>query len=653
MSSENPPLAPRNGHTLRVGNVCRISGCAKQKEESLDDQEDNAKEVIADLYSGQVEFDVIATTGKGEWLDRPELEQIELALKSREYDIFIFDDLSRLIRGGDAARLLGVGVDHGTRSICVKDGIDTCDPTWEEDALNACSESVAHIERTSKRVKQKCMNRFKKYGATPKRPIYGYVVPEEAKSFDEWQKDPNAVEFIREGARILGETLNGEATAEYFRKNQVPVGPYARNADWNGTMVLRFYRNPLLKGYPQRGKMRTVKHHGTGHRQSKRNPNGPTHYHVPHLAHFEPMEFDDLVARLADRNEHYRRKTVGGVDPQTGVSRKRSRYPGRHVFCGVCGRRFVFGGHGQTHRLMCNGARQHRCWNGITFDGPFAAREIAAAVMKEIETFPEFSVELFKLVEEEAEKQGTSSRDRMEQIRREESRLDRYIGNIVSEIREGRPCPSLREELHRLENEKESLLRERYQIERIPCRSITIGSVEEVKKLARDVFRNLAPDSQEFSRLMQKLIPKILVFPYRLCDGGKIVLRARFTLSLVPLLPPSHHANGFSEILRKEIVIDLFEPPQREAFRKQIVKLRSPDPAEDRPQGLTEKSISQMLGITKTAVQAAAVLQREMDRRGLSDPYVQVLEPPNDCPKLRRHHHPRYKFEPLIDGTTV
>ena len=111
-----------------------------------------------------------------------------------------------------------------------------------------------------------------------------------------------------------------------------------------------------------------------------------------------------------------------------------------------------------------------------------------------------------------------------------------------------------------------------------------------------------------------------------------------------------HYANGFSEILRKEIVIDLFEPPQREAFREQVVRLRLPDLAQDRPKGLTEKSISQMLGITKTAVQAAAALQREMYRHGLSDPYIQVLEPPDDCPKLRRHHHPRYKFEPLIDG---
>jgi DNA invertase Pin-like site-specific DNA recombinase len=100
-----------------VGNVCRISGCSNQKELSLEDQEDRAREAVEELYNGPTEFDFIATVGKGEALDRPELERIENAMLSGKYDLFVFDDLSRLIRGGEAARLLGVGVDHCTRSI--------------------------------------------------------------------------------------------------------------------------------------------------------------------------------------------------------------------------------------------------------------------------------------------------------------------------------------------------------------------------------------------------------------------------------------------------------------------------------------------------------------------------------------------------------
>ena len=136
-------LVPKNGHSVVVLIVCRISGCSRQKEASNDDQQDNAKEALARLYEGPVHFDVISTKGKGERLDRPEIEQIEAAYRSGKYDLVIFDDLSRLIRGGAAAKLLGIGVDHGTRTLCVQDGIDTTESTWEEDALNACSESVS------------------------------------------------------------------------------------------------------------------------------------------------------------------------------------------------------------------------------------------------------------------------------------------------------------------------------------------------------------------------------------------------------------------------------------------------------------------------------------------------------------------------------
>ena len=127
-------LKPRNGHLLKVGVVARISGGQRQKEASLEDQCDNARETIAELYEGPIHFDLLASTkAKGERLDRPELEMIERTYRSQQFDVLVYDDLGRLIRGGEAARLLGVGVDCGTRSICIDDAIDTCDETWEED----------------------------------------------------------------------------------------------------------------------------------------------------------------------------------------------------------------------------------------------------------------------------------------------------------------------------------------------------------------------------------------------------------------------------------------------------------------------------------------------------------------------------------------
>ncbi len=145
-------LKPRNSHTLVVGITARISGCANQKEMSLDDQVDHAKEVVADYDERQVEYRIIDTKGKGERLDRPELAEVEEAFRSGELDLAVQEDVGRLVRGADAVRLWGLAVDHGTRCIAPNDCCDTADDTLG--AGPACSmpalpgarpELLAHI----------------------------------------------------------------------------------------------------------------------------------------------------------------------------------------------------------------------------------------------------------------------------------------------------------------------------------------------------------------------------------------------------------------------------------------------------------------------------------------------------------------------------
>src|SRR2546430_2417143 len=99
MTTSSSPLVPRNGHTLIVGIVARISGCANQKELSLDDQIDHAKQVVGELYEGLIDYRVIATKGKGERLDRPELAQIDALLRSSELDLLVAEDIGRMVRG--------------------------------------------------------------------------------------------------------------------------------------------------------------------------------------------------------------------------------------------------------------------------------------------------------------------------------------------------------------------------------------------------------------------------------------------------------------------------------------------------------------------------------------------------------------------------
>jgi site-specific DNA recombinase len=126
---------------LVVGIVARISGCANQKEVSLDDQVAHGKKIVSDLFDGPpgpVEYVQIATKGKGERLDRPELAEVEQLLRSKRLDLLIAEDLGRLVRGLTAGWLCGIAVDHGTRVIAPNDGIDTADESWEQQTLRAC-----------------------------------------------------------------------------------------------------------------------------------------------------------------------------------------------------------------------------------------------------------------------------------------------------------------------------------------------------------------------------------------------------------------------------------------------------------------------------------------------------------------------------------
>jgi site-specific DNA recombinase len=621
-----------------VFTVCRISGCANQKELSLEDQADNAKEAVREIYDGPVEFHIIATTGKGERLDRPELNKVEAAYRSNLYDLGTYDDIGRLVRGAEAVRLWGVGVDHGTRSFSVADGIDTIESTWEEDALNACSESVAHNARTSRLIKQKSMNRFKKFGGVPARPIAGYIVPKEAKTYDEWQRDESATEVIRRGADVLRATLDYSAGADYLNEIKFAVGPYCRRKEWYGKMVARFYSNPLLKGAPQRGKRHTIKRHETGRRISVNNPKGPKYYHAPHLAHLTHEEFDGLQTLLTASHARHGRPKVDGVDPLFQRSRK-SRFPGMHATCWYCGWHYVWGANGITQSLMCSNSREWHCWHSLGFSGPDMVKKLVGAICAQLFHLEQFDEQFAALVELADVESGIA--DAWRQLQRDEANWAREKENVTATVRELGPRPMVLEAVQAVEARQHELLLRRHQLEQHGERRLQLpDSPSDLHCLLTSEFRRLAVESSAFASLMRSLVPEIFVYAVRLCDGGHLLPRAKIKLNLGGTYPELNLVPGLERLLTQELTLDLFDPLQRERIREEAVRLEAT--------GLKPKAIAQQIEEkpTATVVQNALALHRTMESLGLTTPYVTVLEPPDDYRKLRRHKNPRYQFRP-------
>lgn len=635
-------LTPRNGKTLQVLVVARISGCADQKDISLQDQEEHAKEAVAELYEGDVEYKTIATRGKGEQLDRPELEQIETLLCSRQYDLFVLDDLGRLVRGTDAVRILGKGVDHGTRTIAVNDCIDTADETWEEDAIAACRDHVGHNAHTSKRLKQKMMRRFEQKGECVANQIYGYIKPKGAKNYDDWTIDRDATPFIQEGARLLIESGNCSAVADHFNEKGVPVGPHCRVPRWNGAMIRRFYKNPILKGFVGRGFLHTVKHHGTGKRVCVKNPKGPKWREVPHLAHLTPEVFDQVNHRLQEKNKCYRRKRKNGEDPCSNRHRRDSNFPGQHAICAYCGRKYVWGGNGQTDHLMCNGPREWHCWNAISFDGIKARKQICDLIAEHITGLTGFAEQFQQILAEATQKVSGNAEQLRTEIERDQRELDRKKENLNSAILEYGAGDFVRSAKQRCDELEYELRQKRSRLARLQQETPQLpATIPELQQLFRESLAEAAEDSLEMTILLRKLVPKFEVIAMRLCDGGHVVAGARLTLALDGFVPDAELVPGLGSILTREVTINLSEPPQRERIRVEAVALAQ--------QGYNSEQIARMIAErpSSTAVQRALKLQRRMEELGLDSPYVVLDAPPEDYTKLRRHKNRRYRFLPV------
>ena len=95
--------------------------------------------------------------------------------------------------------------------------------------------------------------------------------------------------------------------------------------------------------------------------------------------------------------------------------------------------------------------------------------------------------------------------------------------------------------------------------------------------------------------------------------------------------------------MERILTVDLFDPPQRAAYREAVIEVRQANPIGKKKK---MEELAQTLGLTVTAMQYAVALHRKMNSLGITDPYMPITEPP-ESGKLRRHKHPRYQFTPL------
>lgn len=637
----DPPLAPRDGKLLQVLGIARIS-TEKQDERSLDDQQALYRRWLGEHCDGKYELTMIAGRGSGERLDRDEWLQAGQAVGSRRYDLVIAEDLGRIARRMDVLKFCEDAQDCDTRVFTINDHVDTFQENWKPSAVFSSLHHETHNEDTSRRIRRSLRNRFTQGGVVQGLP-YGYIKPPGTTTDDQVQKDPAAEPIIEHWFSMLEAGATFAEVADMLNAEGVPPGPYARKPRWDGTMVGQVTRNPILKGVRQRNKVMTKRENSTGRRKPvKAPPSELLERNCPHLAFIEPARYDRVIAMLAERNAPCRRRKIDGRDPRKQVPKKRTRFPGQTAYCGVCGRLYVYGGHGRNAHLMCSGCREYACWNGATFPEVGTRDRVCDLVFDALETLPDFDGDLVRSIQEQQRRldaEGDGERAAAESTL---GRIDREIANVVQFVRDGGASAALAGELQRLEGEKAQAERTLYDLEQRRREPLVLPDAATIREQGRAIFKDFARDSYEFARQLRIIVPRIVVFPVRLCDCDKVVLRARFRLRLSKLVESPKARLLLEDELDRVVELDLFDPPQRAEHRLAVAAFLKA--------GLNYRQAAARLGITATAAQYAGELQRMMDELGIDSPYVPVTEPPADSRKIRRHLHPRYRFNPRPDA---
>lgn len=639
-SALQPPIVPKNGHTVRVIVPCRVSDPkpGKQDERSLDDQRAMHEEWLKANLDHP--FEMIALEGResGEWIERSDYLELMRLVETDEFDLVRTEDLGRIVRRIHAHLFAELCVDYDTRLIAQNDHVDTAIAGWEDRSIFSAWHHERSNRDTSDRIKRTAANRFRSGGCAAFE-IAGYIKPPGAKSDLDWRKDPDWEPIYKEWFRMLDEDQASYAEiADWLNANSVATGPFCRSDSWDGPMVGRYTHHIMLKGYRFRNRRKTRRNSKGKYVSEKASDDDLILRHVPHLAFFEEEYYDRVVSDVDERNAIYRRNSrPNGKDCRSRIPKNRTRFPGQSLTCGICGRGYVFGGHGQKDHLMCTGAREYKCWNGVTADGPLTARMISAVVLAEIQTLPAFDETFLSLVNAEAEKADEHRQARINELDRRRQQLDREIDNLMRFIRNGDSSDRVRLELRQLEEQAQRINADLHLLTSTPSEAVDIPPASEIGQLIDEALNSLDVESWDFCRVMQKLVPRIVVYPVRLCDGGNLVLRAECQVDLSGMLPDTRVRAALQDPLTQAVTVDLFVPPQREKYRERVVELS---------RTVSFKDAAALLGITSTAAQRASKLQKRMDELGIRDPYVRIKSPPEDVRRLRRHKHPRYCFQP-------
>ena len=243
--------------------------------------------------------------------------------------------------------------------------------------------------------------------------------------------------------------------------------------------------------------------------------------------------------------------------------------------------------------MICSGAYIYRCWNSVLINGDMVARKLTEAILEKVRKLPDFSQQFQNEIRRRLERKSEALQQQEIELQQKMCRVTQQITHLTDAVAEGIDSRSLLEKLQEREAEQEQIQDELSQMKQSSTKVFPLPSAEQIRQCTEEALTSFIPDTEVGRHLMQQLIPELAVYPYRLCDGGAFLLRAKLKLYLPAFLNEKHSDNhDLHEIIERNLTVDLFDLPQRVKYREAVIQMRA--------NGMTERQAA-ALGITHSA----------------------------------------------------
>lgn len=648
----HPIIRPKGGR-LRIIIYCRISS-DEQRQQSLADQEAYCRAFLAQygILEPDVEIKVLIDDGiTGERISRPGINEAGELLWSRWAHLLVSEDSGRIYRNEPAAfDFFGRTVDSGARIIAINDRIDTHSEDWPDrlhDAQREHGQSNHYLRRRILRTHLGLWEMGALVGGL--RSGYRYRMDETAANSraedDDGPKfaevDPKWIPTLVELFERVAADERTVACARFLTSRGLPRYGNSFTDAWNAHSVIALVRNPIYRGVEQYHATHSVKEHSTGRMiQRATDPEDIWTRPMPHLRIVSDHLWYSANQRIDQRTTCPHRARAHD-NPLHRIPRD-SRHPLADVFnCGLCTAKMH--GIGKVG-FRCSGAdpnemRADPCWNRATAKANIVYAAIADGLLRTARTLdaaiPESLNEVAKILEDTAQLR-TPKEELLKQRNDTIAARNRWT-DMVEKDETNDPPESI---IKRIGTLDETILQLDAALQDLEeCRKdLALPTTGNLIATLGSIADRLVMGDRTVRDELRLVVPSIKTFPFSQFGSNKVVLKARFSMNLLGLLPAAvrlallRHGERLAAMLPVAfrpipLEVELFERSIGPKHWSAVMEF------EGQNLGLTE--IGKRLGIEKHEVWVARTYGRKLRAAGLSDPFVELTEPPPSASRWR------------------